>query len=438
MLGTLTSFSSLYAAALLMLIGTGLFNTYMGLRLTSQSVSEIWVGALIASYYLGLVLGARLGHRLIIRVGHIRAYVACAALGTVMVLAQSLIAVLPVWLLFRLAAGVTMVTQIMVIESWLNEQTENHQRGRVFSFYMVVSGLGTVLGQLALTLYPTLDLRPLTFVAMCQAVCLVPIALTARSHPAAQLPAPLDLRFFARRVPMSLTALFVAGNLSGAFYGLAPVYAAKQGLGTAQAALFVASAVTAGLLAQWPMGWLSDRINRVKLIRANAMVLALLPVLLWGWLSLPAWAMLLLSAAVGVALFTLYPLGAAFANDHVEPERRVGLAALLLMAYGIGACLGPLLAGVVMDLAGAGMFFVFVSACGVILVAFMRPGAVTNLHQASDAPVHHVPAPDSLQSSPMAATLDPRADPAHDIYVETVAVDNSPVQETEGPNQPSP
>src|SRR5690606_17979494 len=125
---------------------------------------------------------------------------------------------------------------------------------------------------------------------------------------------------------------------------------------------------------------------------------------------------------------------------HVEPERRVGLAALLLMAYGIGACVGPLLAGLVMEFGGAGMFFVFVSACGAILVAFMRPQAVTNVHQASDAPVQHVPAPDSLQSSPLAATLDPRADPAHDIYVETVVVDNSPVTENEagGAGQPSP
>ena len=438
MLGTLTSFSSLYAAALLMLIGTGLFNTYMGLRLTSQSVSEIWVGALIASYYLGLVLGARLGHRLIIRVGHIRAYVACAALGTVMVLAQSLIAVLPVWLLFRLAAGVTMVTQIMVIESWLNEQTENHQRGRVFSFYMVVSGLGTVLGQLALTLYPTLDLRPLTFVAMCQAVCLVPIALTARSHPAAQLPAPLDLRFFARRVPMSLTALFVAGNLSGAFYGLAPVYAAKQGLGTAQAALFVASAVTAGLLAQWPMGWLSDRINRAGLIRFNASLLALLPAVMWGWLTLPYWLLVLLSCVFGVLQFTLYPLGAAFANDHVEPERRVGLSAILLMTYGVGACLGPMVAGLLMSAAGPSMYYVFVSVCALILVWQVRPARVTGAHQVDEAPVHFVPLPDNLQSSPAAAALDPRVDPEVDVTMEMASPEPDVVQAPEPAPEPVP
>ena len=120
--------------------------------------------------------------------GHIRAFVACAAVATSMILAQTLVDSLPLWLAFRVISGIVMVTEFMVIESWLNEQTENHQRGRVFSVYMVVSGLGTVLGQLALTAYATLDLRPLTLVAMCLVLCLVPIAVTARSHPPTPCP----------------------------------------------------------------------------------------------------------------------------------------------------------------------------------------------------------------------------------------------------------
>lgn len=421
MYATISSFSSLYAAALLMLCGSGLFNTFMGLRLTAQSVSAFWVGTLIASYYLGLVCGARLGHRLLIRVGHIRAFVACAAIAATMVLAQASIEYLPLWLLFRLVAGIVMVTQFMVLESWLNEQTENRLRGRVFSVYMLVSGLGTVLGQLSLTLYGALDLRPLTLVAIFQVLCLVPIALTARSHPATPVPAPLDLKFFARRVPLSMTVLFVAGNLSGAFYGLAPVYAARHGLSTAQVAVFVASSVTAGLLSQFPMGWLSDRINRAALIRFNALLLALFPILMWGWASWPFWLMLLLSCAFGVLQFTLYPLGAAFANDHVEPERRVGLSAILLMAYGIGACLGPMIAGALMSVAGPNMYYVFVSACALILVLRVRPASVTGAHQVEQAPVHFVPMPDTLQSSPAAAaTLDPRVDPRVDENLEMV------------------
>jgi MFS family permease len=415
MFATLSSFSSLYLAALLMLCGTGLFNTFMGLRLTAQAVSPFWVGTLIAGYYLGLVCGARLGHQLLIRVGHIRAFVACAAIAAVMVLAQASIELLPLWLLFRLIAGVAMVTQFMALESWLNEQTENRLRGRVFSVYMLMSGLGTVLGQLSLTLFPTLDLRPLTLVAVFQILCLVPIALTARSHPATPVPAPLDLKFFASRVPLSMTVLFVAGMLSGGFYGLAPVYAARHGFSTAQVAVYVAATVTAGLLSQFPMGWLSDRVNRAGLIRCNAAILTVLPVLMWGWLALPFPAMLVLSCVFGVLQFTLYPLGAAFANDHVEPERRVGLSAILLMAYGIGACTGPLIAGGIMSLAGPDMYYVFISACALTLVLTVRPIRVTHEHQVDEAPVHFVAMPDALQSSPAAAaTLDPRVDPEVD------------------------
>lgn len=418
MLSTLSSFSPLYTATLLMLIGTGLFNTYMGLRLSQEAVSELWIGLLMAAYYFGLVCGARLGHLMIIRVGHIRAFSACAAVATSMILGQIVIDHMAVWLVLRIIAGVVMVTELMVIESWLNEQTENHQRGRVFSVYMAVSGLGTVLGQLALTFYTTMDEGPLTLVAMCMVLCLVPIAVSARSHPPTPLPAPLDLRFYVQRVPLSLTVLFVAGNLSGAFYGLAPVYAVKYGLTTSQVAVFVAAAVTCGLLSQWPMGWLSDRINRAGLIRFNAALLVLLPVAMWGWITLPYWALIALSCVFGVLQFTLYPLGAAFANDHVEPQRRVSLSAILLMTYGVGACLGPLVAGALMSVAGPAMYYVFISACALILVWRVQPARVTGAHQVEEAPVHFVPMPDSLQSSPAAAALDPRVDPDVDITME--------------------
>ncbi|HYG45952.1 MAG TPA: MFS transporter, partial [Bordetella sp.] len=310
--------------------------------------------------------------------------------------------------------------------------------------YMVVSGLGTVLGQLALTAYASLDQRPLTLVAASLVLCLVPIAVTARSHPPTPLPAPLDLRFFFQRVPLSMTVLFVAGNLSGAFYGLAPVYAAKYGMSTSQAAIFVAAGVTAGLLSQWPMGWLSDRVNRAGMIRFNAFLLVVLPVVMWGWFNLPFWLLVVMSCVFGVLQFTLYPLGAAFANDHVEPERRVGLSAILLMTYGVGACLGPMVAGVLMSSAGPSMYYVFVSVCALILVWQVRPARVTGAHQVDEAPVHFVPLPDNLQSSPAAAALDPRVDPEVDVTMEMASPDAGvmqppePAPEPAAPSEPRP
>jgi len=411
------SFSSLYLATLLLLISSGLFNIYVGVRLTAASVSEVWIGAIMASYYLGLVLGARTGHKLIMRVGHIRAYAASAAVTTVLVLAQTLVDTLWVWLIFRVVAGIAMVTQFMVLESWLNEQTENHLRGRVFAFYMVFSGLGTVLGQMALPLFPQLNDAPLVFVAMCSALCLVPIALTRRIHPALQVPAPLNVRYYLARVRTSFIVLLLAGMITGAFYGLAPSFIARQGVPSHQVSLFLAAGVAAGLLSQWPMGWLADRVNRAEMIRVNAILLMLLTIPLWGWWSVPYWALLAFSCVIGILQFTLYPLGLALANDKVTPDRRVGLSAIMLMVYGLGACAGPLLAGFFMRQFEPGAFYVYTSFCAGILAVFVHAQrqAVGQAGDTDAATTAFVPVPDTLQSSPVISALDPRVDPASDV-----------------------
>lgn len=415
MVKTVGAFSSLFLATLLLLVGSGLFNTYLGLRLTAESTSEVWVGAIIAAYYLGLVFGARVGHKLIIRVGHIRAYSATAALVTVTVLIQALVDVLTLWIALRFVAGVAMVTQFIVLESWLNEQTENHLRGRVFAFYMVFSSLGTVLGQLSVGMFPRLDAGPLIFVALCSAACLIPVAVTRRVHPAIQVPVPIHYRYYVSRVPMSMTVLFMAGMMTGAFYGLAPVYGVAQGMTASEVAIFVAAAVASGLVFQWPVGWLADRISRVGLIRVNALLLALLTLPLWGWWPLPYPVLVAFSSLFGIILFTLYPVAAAFANDNVDPDRRVGLSAILYMIYGLGACVGPLFVGVLMRELQAGVFFVFVSACAIFLVIFVRPQRVSGTHLSQDAPTEFVPMPESSQTQNVVPALDPRIDLDTDV-----------------------
>jgi MFS family permease len=218
------------------------------------------------------------------------------------------------------------------------------------------------------------------------------------------------LRFFIGRVPLSLTTIAVAGLLIGAFYGLAPLYGTRMGLSTEQVGLFMGFSILAGLLVQWPLGWLSDRYDRVQLIRGCAalLVLAALP------LALLTEATLALLFAVGFLVcalqFSLYPLAVALANDHVEGERRVSLTAMLLVTFGVGASVGPLLAGVLMRFLGANMLYAFVCACAMILVVRVRPERVTHLHQVEDAPLHHIPMPDSTTSSPLTAALDPRVD----------------------------
>ncbi|PAU63518.1 MFS transporter [Pseudomonas sp. PIC25] len=403
------SFRALYFATLLMLLGSGLLSTYLALRLAADKVDGLWVGALMAANYIGLVLGGKQGHRLIARVGHIRAYVACAGAVTAAVLGHGLIDWLPAWLFLRMLVGLGMMCQYMVIESWLNEQAAASQRGQVFAGYMTASYLGLILGQLVLVVHPTLGLELLMLVALCFALCLVPVAVTRKIHPAPLHPAPLEPRFFLQRVPQSLTTTLVSGLLIGAFYGLAPLYATRQGLSTEQVGLFMGACILAGLVVQWPLGWLSDRSDRAVLIRGCALLLTLIALPLAIMPSVALLLLLPMGFLVSLLQFSLYPLAVAFSNDHVEGERRVSLTAMLLVTFGVGASIGPLLAGVLMKYFGANMLYAFFSFCALILVWRIRPDKVTHQHQVEDAPLHHIPMPD-IASSPLVAALDPRVD----------------------------
>lgn len=407
------SFSSLFSTTLIMVLGAGLLTTYLALSLARDGVEQLWIGAMMSAYYFGLVLGSKVGHKLIARVGHIRTFVASAGIVTASALGHALTDVLEIWLILRLVVGTGMMCQYMVLESWLNEQAESNQRGTVFAGYMIVSYLGMVGGQTVLSFFPELGLQPLLLVGMCYALCIVPIALTRRIHPQPLHPAPLKILAFWRKVPQSLTTILIAGGISGSFYGLAPAFAASTGLSNAEVATFMSTTILAGLLAQWPMGKLSDRIPRSRLLRINSAVLGLL-VLVIGLLPLPGFLLLIATFCFGILAFTLYPLATALANQNIEQPERVALSATILLTFGIGATLGPLIASLVMQVLGNSMLYLYMAACCCIL--FLRLTQVNYSQKTAKKLLAQQQSSDyqlasgDLVSSPLAAALDPRVD----------------------------
>ena len=406
------SFKSLYFATLLMLLGSGLLSTYLALHVAERA-DGIWVGALMTGFYLGLVLGGKLGHRLIARVGHIRTYVASAGIVTAAVLLHGLTESLPAWLSLRVVVGLGMMSMYMVVESWLNEQSTSDERGMVFSGYMMASYLGMVLGQLVLAAMPDLNINLLLFVALCFALCLVPVALTRRIHPEPLHPAPLEPRYFLQRVPLSMLTSIVAGAMVGAFYGLAPLYASRIGLPTQMIGLFMATCIVAGLLVQGPLGWLSDRLDRPTLIRVGSALLMLIALPQAIFTDLPIVFIFIGGSLSCMLLFSLYPLAVAFANDNIEAEKRVSLTAVLLTTFGIGASISPLLIGVLMKSFGPNMLYVSLSVFAMLIVIRVRPQAISGEHLEAEAPLQHIYMPDGISSSPLAAALDPRIEESH-------------------------
>ena len=406
MTSPLRSFTSLYSTTFMMVLAAGLLTTYLGLKLATMEVPQIWVGGMMSAYYIGLVCGSKVGHKLIAQVGHIRAFVACAGIVTASALGHALIEDLTIWLVLRVLVGMGMMCQYMVLESWLNEQSEPSQRGTVFASYMIVSYLALMAGQGAISLYPDLGLEPLLLIAICFALCIVPIAITRRIHPEPLTPAPLNMKHYWKRAPQALTTIALGSMIVGCFYGLAPAYATAQGIEPQSVALYMTCTIFAGLLAQWPMGKLSDLMPRSRLIRINCGLLGTL-VLIIALVPFDAQISLVLTAIFGVLAFTLYPLATALANSRVEQHERVGLSATILVTFGIGASIGPLIASALMQQIGNDMLYGFMSICAFTLV--IRLLFINNKQKAEQGSSNdYVMAGGDLVSSPLAASFDPR------------------------------
>jgi MFS family permease len=406
MTSPLRSFTSLYSTTFMMVLAAGLLTTYLGLKLTMMEVPQIWVGGMMSAYYIGLVCGSKVGHKLIAQVGHIRAFVACAGVVTASALGHALIDDLTIWLILRVLVGMGMMCQYMVLESWLNEQSEPSQRGTVFASYMIVSYLALMAGQGAISLYPDLGIEPLLLIAICFALCTVPISITRRIHPEPLTPAPLNMKHYWKRAPQALTTIALGSMIVGCFYGLAPAYATAQGIEPQSVALYMSCTIFAGLLAQWPMGKLSDLMPRSRLIRINCGLLGIL-VLVIALVPFDAQISLVLTGIFGVLAFTLYPLATALANSRIEQHERVGLSATILVTFGIGASIGPLIASSLMQHFGNNMLYGFMSICAFTLV--IRLLFINNKQKAEQGSSNdYVMAGGDLVSSPLAASFDPR------------------------------
>ncbi|WP_028358049.1 MFS transporter [Brackiella oedipodis] len=384
------TFPALYFSALLMSMGISTFNTYMALALGAENVSSSIIGLLIALYYGGMVLGAKLGNLLIQHVGHIRCFAGSAAITTIALIVHLLTSQLDIWMVLRFVIGLSMMCQYMVVESWLNEESEANQRGIIFALYMVAVSVGQILGQLLLILVPEIGPRPMLLVTLFFVASQLPIVLTRRSNPPQLLAVPMELSYFFKRIPQSLAMCLGAGMMAGVFYGLAPVFGHQLNLSTSQISIFIAMAIAAGFVAQWPIGWLSDRMDRSKLIKINLCLMALCAIPLWGLFTLNYTIILITSFCIGVFLFTFYPLAVAYANDAIEPHKRVTLSGLLLAIFGVGAAIGPIITGLFMRYSPYAVFIMYSVVCLSLLI-WMRWQNRYEDRMVGDGPVPFMP-----------------------------------------------
>ncbi len=363
--------TALLVAVAAMLVGHGMQSTLLPIRAELAQFGDFAIGMVSSAFFAGFVLGCLLVPFSIVRAGHIRAFAAIVSMASAASLIHPLLLEPVSWMLARGLFGFCVAGFYLIVESWLNERATNRDRGLIMSIYVVVNYAAISSGQLLMTLFDTVSLAPFIIASMFVSFAVVPVALTR-----SQQPAPITLvRFRPRHLyetsPTAIVACILIGIAIGASWTLSPIFATRVGLDANQAAYFMAAMVIGGGLGQWPFGRASDFVDRRLVLAVScAGTIAVCLVLIFATPRNPE-LMIAVGCLFGIFLYPAYALAIAHAFDHVEQEGHVETSSGLLLAYGMGSILGPILASALMRAAGPVQLFVMVAVTEVILLAYL-------------------------------------------------------------------
>jgi len=406
---TIAPVFSLLLATSILLIGNGLQGTLIPIRADIEHFATTTVGFIGSVYFAGFMAGCVLGPFIVQRAGHIRSFAALGALAAIAPLVHALVVHPVAWALMRGLTGFCFAGLYMVIESWINERATNETRGRLFAVYLVVNFVSLTLGQLMLN---TANPAGFTLFAICSiltSLALVPISMTTSVQPAPIASTRIYIGRLYAVSPVGLMGSLVVGLTNAPFWTLGPVFAHDSGLDVFGVSLFMTAAILGGAIAQVPIGRLSDRTDRRRIILGISLGAALGEIGLIAARGLGAeWVLLLAGFLFGCFALTLYSVCVAHTNDHSGKESFVSISSGLLLAYAVGAVIGPFAASIGTERWGMSFIFMFSAAVHLVFAGFtlLRMKARAPLNATERGEFVAMPFP---PTDPAPPELDPRS-----------------------------
>jgi MFS family permease len=424
MLPMIIPIASLLLGVSLLLLGNGLLNTLLALRGSLEGYSDSLIGLISSGYFLGYFVGFFLAIPLLRRIGHIRAFALCSAIAACVVLLHVLMVNPWTWMLLRVVTGTVMVILYGIIESWLNSQTPANSRGRVFAVYMVVNLVSLAIAQQFLRLDSPTSFTLFALAAMLVGISLAPITLTRQAQPQVTTVQRLPMKRLYKLAPVALAGALLSGVAMGAFWGLGPVYAQRIGFDSNAIAMFMSCAIIGGALFQLPLGRFSDTHDRRMVLMWIAVAAVIISLAMW-LLPDSYWLVLGLMALWGGAAFAIYPVSIAHLVDHLEPGEALSGGSTILLLHGVGAAIGPAIAGQLMQLLSAHALPLFYAIALGTLALFSLKQMASPVQEEPGEPAPFVP---MLRTTPNALEMLP--DEASPTQTATTDSDQSAFAET--------
>lgn len=402
---------ALFLGMFMLMIGNGLQGTLLGLRGDAEGFSTLALSIVMSAYFVGFLFSSRLTPKLIRRVGHVRVFAALGSTISAVLILYPMLVEPWAWTVGRVIIGFCFCGVYVTAESWLNDASTNETRGKALSLYLMVQMAGIVVAQYIVTQGDVLGYALFIIPSVLVSLAFAPILLSIRPMPQFAQTKPMTIRRLIEASPLGCVGMFLLGGIFSAQFGMSAVYGVRVGLSVSQISIFVSVIYVSALVAQYPIGWLSDRIDRRILIMGVGFIGAAGALI--AFFITDNFSVILLSAAIlGGMSNPLYALLIAYTNDYLEREDMAAASGGLLFINGIGAIAGPLIVGWMMDSLGANGFWMF-SAVLMFLMGLYAAYRMTRRSRADMVDDDNVSyAAISAASTPIAAEV------AQEVYSE--------------------
>ncbi len=409
MLQVLRSSWALLLGMLLLMIGNGLQGTLLGVRGGLEGFPPFAMSVVMSAYFVGFLGGSRMTPDLIRRVGHVRVFAALASFISAVLILYPVFTHPAAWALGRVVIGFCFSGVYVTAESWLNNSATNENRGKALSLYMIVqmAGIVTAQGMVAMGDPSGYVLFVISSVAV--SISFAPILLSISPTPAFETTKPMSLRELYTMSPLGCVGMFLMGGVFSAQFGMSAVFGSEAGMTLGQISTFVSAIFIGALVMQYPIGWISDRMDRRVLIMGISLLGGMGAIL--GFVFEQNFTALLAAAfLLGSMTNPLYALLIAYTNDFLEHEDMAAASGGLIFINGLGAIMGPLIIGWLMGQVGPGGFFLFIAGLMFALAGY----AAYRMTQRAATPVDETGsyAPITPSASPVAVEL------AQEVFIE--------------------
>lgn len=372
MTATLLSLLALFLSGFLMMLGSGLINILFPSKLSLENISPDNIGLIMSMFSIGLLIGGIYARRLILYVGHIRVYAACAACAAISILICYLWFNEWLWALMRILLGFCVASTNIVADGWLSERATSDTRARILATNQIVVLSAMFFGSFLINLADIngATLYILAGVLLCSGV--VPIAMTSASAPELDDSPAMGLLKLAKVSPVGVMAVLMCGFMLGSLLSMLAVYGEEKGISGFNLSLLVGSAISGGVFLQFPIGYLADRFERRKvmliLVCLSTLITFITPHTIDNGFFYLALAFISLSSGI---VSSLYPLGIAEAFDRLQQNEMSGAIGAMMMLYASGGIIGPYTVGLVMEYLGVNAFFTFMAITQLLFACFI-------------------------------------------------------------------